>query len=185
MNKQSKKSKKIEKQPEPTRPNSVVGKIWSILIAVITLAGAWILVRPVIHVEPYTRLNPTSPFSERFKVSNDGNFAIHDVYSGCLILEARMTDGKEIHDSVLLDNPYTRTLDAAQSTTIDCDVQRTISFGNAQFTAAEIELTIAFKPPWYYGEKRNSFRFSGQLDSQGNVEWVYSPSPIKMLPKAR
>lgn len=184
MHKQSKKLPKKEKPPEPTILHSVPGKLWSILIAVITLAGAWILVRPVIHVEPYTRLNPTSPFSERFKVSNDGNFAVHDVYSACLILEAKTADGKEIHDSTLQDNPYTKTLDAAHSTTIDCDIERATFRGNMRFISADIELAIIFRPPWYFGQKTNIFRFSGQLNSQGNVEWVYSQNPTKLLPKA-
>ena|ERR1022692_4859007 len=69
-------------------PQTIVGWFWSALLGAISLAGEWAVVKPVVHVEPYIQLDPSSPFSERFKVSNDGLFAIYDVDYSCRVISA-------------------------------------------------------------------------------------------------
>jgi hypothetical protein len=93
------KSKKHPKHPirvwlHSHKPKTLAGWLWSFLAGAITLGGGWVLVKPIVHVDPYLRLNPDSPFSERFKVSNDGTFDINDVGFMCLIVDAESGDTK-------------------------------------------------------------------------------------------
>lgn len=157
------------------KPKTLAGWLWSILAGVITLAGGWTIVRPVLHVDPYVQLDPASPFSERFKVSNDGFFAIYDVDVRCHIIKTVTADGRIVGDVTLVHfGSYRKVIEAATSATIDCPLTSGfIAIPNAKYVSAEIQLIIGFTPSWYPWPKEKTIKFSGQLDSQGSVRWVY------------
>ena len=130
--------------------------------------------RPVVHVDPYLQLNPASPFSERFKVSNDGFFSVYDIDVDCRIVKAVTTRGGTVSNVDLFNyGGYRKVIKAADSTTIDCPLSDFVATPNAKYVSAEIELSLAFTPSWYFWRKEKTVRFMGQLDSQGNVQWVY------------
>src|SRR5580704_17878952 len=51
---------------------TAVRLFWGAIGIAIALLGAWVTLKPNVHVDPYIRLNPSSPFSERFKLTNEG-----------------------------------------------------------------------------------------------------------------
>jgi hypothetical protein len=179
---------KSEKDIQPTKakPHSPPGKqyfsraistakvFWSVIAIGLALLGGWKVLRPVVHVDPYIQLDPTSPFSERFKVSNDGFFSIYDVQVRCIILNAAVTRGGGVENTTVTNYGIDRkVLEAADSTTVDCALDRFVRFPIDKYVSADIEIVISFKPSWYPWHKQKTARFSGQLDTQGNVRWVY------------
>lgn len=170
-----------KRQPHPAqkklhfgKPKTVAGWLWRILIAVITLVGGWALVRPVVHIDPFIQLDPSSPFSERFKVANDGLFAIYDVYFSCHITKAMLYPAGHVTDiGIIGPNKYRKVIEAADSTTIDCPLSQAVAFPGRKYISAEIELKATFRPSWYPWHKEKTSKFSGQLDSQGNVQWLH------------
>src|ERR1700675_5106481 len=85
---------KVELHPPPekqyfSKTISAAKLFWGVIAAIIALLGGWAILKPIVHVDPYIHLNPYSPFSERFKLSNDGYFAIYDVQYNCYLDDAR------------------------------------------------------------------------------------------------
>jgi len=153
---------------------------WSVLLGAITIGGGWVLIRPVVHVSPFLRLNAKLPFSERFEVQNNGYFAMHDIHKACRGVSVNSSGPRggnfETRDNLYLSSETTDLLAAGGSTTTDCPLDRILGlFGleNSVFTTAEIEIIIDFRPSWYPWRKKNSFRFKGQYDSSGSIQWLY------------
>jgi len=145
---------------------------WGVIAAIIALLGGWAILKPIVHVDPYIHLNPSSPFSERFKLSNDGSFAIYDVHYDCILADARTTHGSRVDHMVIVGGDR-GAIEAGQSISIDCPLDSILSI-NDHYISAEIAFDIQFRPTWYFWPKMKEFLFSGQLDSQGNVQWVIS-----------
>jgi hypothetical protein len=150
---------------------TAVRLFWGAIAVAIAVLGAWVILKPNVHVDPYIRLNPSSPFSERFKLSNDGYFGIYDVQYDCTLAWAKTDHGLVVHDA-LIRGRYGASIEAGQSISIDCPLDNVIST-DAHYVSAEITLGIEFRPTWYFWRKRKQTSFSGQLDSQGNVQWIY------------
>jgi hypothetical protein len=148
---------------------------WGAIAVAIALLGAWAILRPVVHVEPYVRLNPSSPFSERFKVSNDGYFTIYDVQYDCILLDAKTVgfEANSLHIVRGNRSNYLGEIGPGYSGTIDCPADEVISGGNNHYVSAKIVLGIEFTPSFDFRRKKRQFQFTGQLDSQGNVQWTY------------
>lgn len=144
----------------------------------LALLGGWSVVRPVVKVDPYLQYDPSNPFSERFRVLNDGLFAIYDVEFKCDVIKATSVVGQkpfgEIdHSSILLTNSYRKVIEAADSTTIDCPLPVAYPGMAAKYNSAEIAFILSFKPEFYPWRKGRVVLFHGQLDSEENVRWVY------------
>jgi hypothetical protein len=163
------------------KPKTLAGWLWSALVVVIGLAGGvagiWAVVKPVVHVDPYIQLDPLTPFSERFKVSNDGYLSIYNIDASCYIGEAKTSAIVGLHGATMLKNILITSrrrqiLEPGNSMTINCPVDQ-IMVLNSKFVSAEIEFIIDFNPSWYFWREHMKVRFSGQLDSQGNVQWTY------------
>jgi hypothetical protein len=174
---------KVEAQPPQgkryfLKTISTAKVFWRVLAAVLALLGGWRILKPVVHVDPYIQLNPDSPFSERFKVSNDGFFPIYDVEFRCVVIKAtavmNQVPAREI-DNVYLTIPtnFRKVIDAAASTTIDCPFDRGVTFPGTKYNSAEIQFTMIFTPSMYFWPKQKDFTFHGSLDSSGNVRWLY------------
>src|SRR4029077_10392840 len=139
------------------------------------LLGGWRILRTDVRVEPYIRLNPNSPFSERFRVLNDGYFSIYDVESDCRVIKAiDMNEGLATEDFMIGVGIYRKEIPAGDSTTIDCPFNRMFAtMPPVPYLSAEIELIVHFRPPWYIWKKRKAVKFTGVSDSQWNVHWTY------------
>lgn len=151
---------------------STTKAFWSVIGIGLSLLGGWAVLKPVVHVDPYIQFDPASPFSERFKVSNDGFFAIYDVQVNCIVQKATLT-GEATVANVRGNAAYLKVLEAPDSTTFDCPLDTWVGFPNRKYISADIEIIIAFRPAWYPWHKHRAVGFHGQLDSQGNVRWVY------------
>ena len=123
------------------------------------------------HVYPYIQLDPDSPFSERFKVSNDGFFSINDVDVRCDILEAKGTKSTVIQ-TILYHYAYRKVLQAGVPMTIDCPLDKITPPGN-KWMSAKIGLVLGFKPDWYLWRIQKSVNFHGEIDSEGKLCWLY------------
>jgi hypothetical protein len=110
--------------------------VWSAFLAVITIAGGWTVVKPVVHVEPYAELDSSSMFSERFKVSNDGYFSVYDVDATCTVLAAQ--SGTIIMNDIFQGvQKYRKELEAGGgSTTIDCPFSNLVTLEGRQWAGA-------------------------------------------------
>jgi hypothetical protein len=159
------------------KPRTLAVLIWSALVGVMALVSFWAgVLRPVIHVDPYTQLNPDSPFSERFHVANDGIFGVNDVTFGCLVINVKREfggGGGVTHESQNLISASPGYIDTLGSSTVDCPYDRAIRSPDLRYLEAEVEIRMQFRPfldPW---NKTSCFRFLGVLDSQKHVEWTY------------
>ena len=157
---------------------STANTFWGAVAIILALLGGYAAVKPVVHVDPYIQLDPDTPFSERFKVSNDGLFAIHDVDFGCSIAKAtflnnQLPAGQVVGIHILLPDNYRKVIEAAGSTTVDCPLSDIVNFAGVKYDSAEIQFTVAFRPTLYPWRKERNVRFHGQLDSQGKVRWLY------------
>jgi hypothetical protein len=154
------------------QPISKVKSVVAFVVVCLAFLGGWAVVRPDVRVEPYIQLDPSSPFSERFKVSNNGYFEIYDVDSSCGIISAN-TDKNQVFKNGLVDSGsgYRNVLGAGDSTTVDCPLSKYVRF-DAKYVSAEIVFFVKYRPSWYMWHKRKMARFSGELDSEGHVQWV-------------
>jgi hypothetical protein len=160
------------------KPTTLAGWFWTVLVGIITLAGGWTFVRPVVHVEPYVQLNPGSPFTERFKVSNDGNLDINDLKFECFIsLRSETNSVKDLrawNNLLDADPPYVKTIVASGTTTIGCPIDRMLGIENEkQYHAAELTFSVKFTPSMYPWKKQACFGFVGVLDVQNKAQWTY------------
>jgi hypothetical protein len=168
-------------QPEKThffRTRSTAKIFWKVVVAAISLLGAWQIVKPIIHIEPYLQLDPSNPFSERFRISNDGFFAIHDVTFDCILdratfLKDGLPEGELSAFHLAGINSYRKIIEAADSTTTDCPLNTFIGLPGTKYNSANIQLNVGFNLAYYPWRKKRSAAFVGQLDSEGNVRWVY------------
>jgi hypothetical protein len=142
------------------------------VLAGLSFVGAWAILRPAVRIDPYVQLDPTYPFSERFKVGNEGYFSVHDVEVSCQVIKA-MTRGHVQLDSISLHAEYRPALESGESTTIDCPLKGAIGIANDSYVSAEIQFSMSFQPFGYLWRKQKFVYFFGQLDSQGNVQWTY------------
>jgi hypothetical protein len=156
------------------RTMSMAKVFWSAIAVGLSLLGGWSVIRPVVRVQPYIQLDPSSPFSERFELSNDGLFAIHDVESSCQVIYANTVNHQWVKDVTFPSHrSYSKTIEAADSTSIDCPVSTFVNVGQSQYVEARIEFKLEFTPSWYLWKKTKTVLFDGQLDSQGSVKWIY------------
>jgi len=165
---------------------TLAGWFWSAFAGLIVLAGGWTIVNPVVHLDPYNRLNPDSPFSERFRVSNDGNFDIDDVSFRCLVVNAssEYNNSQNTQTNNLFDADVAATISAHGSTTVDCPVEQFLGYDatHLHYTAAEMEFRMRFRPTLYWWQKP-CFRFIGVLNSQQQVEWTYENNKCSDISK--
>ena len=154
----------------------------------LALGGGWDLVRPVLHVDPYISLNPDSPFSERFHISNDGHFKIRDATFGCLVIRTKSQSESIMklltaYNQIEAHPGYVNTIIASGGTTIDCPFDRALNTGaNMRYAEAEMEFRVRFSPTFYFWRRESCFRFLGVLNDQGRVEWTYENDECSKLP---
>lgn len=154
-------------------PKTVVGWAWSAFLALITIAGGWTIVRPVVHVDPYLEMDSSSPFSERFKVSNDGYFPIYDVDATCTILDAQIGRMRfsDIHHEARI---YSKELEGGGGgITIDCPFSNMVSAPGKQWVGVDIGFFVMFRPSWHISRAEKYVTFSGRPDSEGKIKWMY------------
>jgi hypothetical protein len=147
--------------------------VWSAFLAVITIAGGWTVVKPVVHVEPYAELDSSSMFSERFKVSNDGYFSVYDVDAICTVLAAQ--SGTIIMNDIFQGvQKYRKELEAGGgSTTIDCPFSNLVTLEGRQWAGADIGFSVMYRPSWHFKRAEKYVTFSARRDSEGKVKWLY------------
>jgi hypothetical protein len=174
-------------RPKPTAPEPLPPKkwwlrwapktvdwVWSAFLAVIAIAGGWTIVKkPVVRVDPYLELDSSSPFSERFKVSNEGYFSIYDVDATCTILDAqvgRMRFSDIYHEA----KKYSRELEGGGgSTTVDCPFSNMVSAAGKQWAGVDIGFSVMYRPSWHISRAEKYVTFSGRPDSEGKIKWMY------------
>jgi hypothetical protein len=144
-----------------------------------------------VKVDPYVRLNPDFPFSERFRVSNDGNFDINDASFTCLIIDSVSDTAsmKGIHeqDNLADAHPHdVKTISADGSATIDCPWDRVFYVNQTRhYSKVEMEFRMSFRPSLYIWFKQSCFRFLGVLNTQAQVEWTYESGECFDISKSR
>jgi hypothetical protein len=170
-----------EKPPEkpPLRRTVSAGKAFlSTLLAVATLIGGWAVIKPSVHVAPYLRLDPKSSFSESFEITNNGYFAIYGVQKSCrgITVNGKTPSGLTIEtgDNLVFDDDLTDIIQSGGSTTTACHMNRLLPiFPKVEYSKAEIEIIVNFRPSWYLWRKEQRTRFLGRLDSVGQIQWTY------------
>jgi hypothetical protein len=148
---------------------------WWLLGAAITIGGGWATFRPKILVEPYLTLNPGDAFSERFRVSNQGLFAVYDVDSKCFVQESKTEVYRFQIDNITVPTgtAFRKTLEADQSFTIDCPMNSYVAVQGDRFGKTEIYLIVKLVPSWWFLSQTKLFRFIGERDTNGEFKWTY------------
>jgi len=159
------------------RTLSVLKVLGSGSLALIAVVGGWALLKPNVQIDPYVQLNPDSPFSERWKITNANQlFDIYDVSLGCDVVNAR-TEGQvrgSVTESIVASStPYIKKIAAGTSATADCPLDRLIKVTNSRYVGGQINLVVRFTPALYLKQKAKSVQFTGQVDNQGRMQWTY------------
>jgi hypothetical protein len=172
-----KQASKFKWHKKPTHFFSKVKSVsrwaWALVVAMAVIIGLWVEGRPVLHVDPFREFDPATPFSERFKVSNDGNLEIHNVKFYCHTVNVVAA-----LDQSFIDNQFDAqpsridTLTAPGSTTIYCPFEESVA-NNGHYTQAQIAFRITFHHLMYPWGTQRCFQFLGVLDSDNRVQWTY------------
>lgn len=143
----------------------------------VALIGLWAVIRPVLHVDPFREFDPATPFSERFKVSNDGNFGVYKLQFICVVDSVVVRGLKDVKyfNNFIDAVPYlVDEIPASGNTTIYCPLDRAIyTPGGVNYDQATMTFEIRFRDILHPWGTKTCFRFVGLLDSENKMQWTY------------
>jgi hypothetical protein len=166
---------KWHKKPVPlfSKIKSGSHRVWGWVVAMAVVIGLWAICRPILHVDPFREFDPATPFSERFKVSNDGNLAVYNVKFYCHTVNVVAALNQSFTDNQLDAQPSRiDTLTAPGSTTIYCPFEEAVA-NNGHYTQTQIAFRITFHHLMYPWGTQRCYQFLGVLDSDNRVQWIY------------
>jgi hypothetical protein len=172
---------------QTANPKSTLSRLQSVLHLISRYAGwifglvgtvsamlAFLVFRPNIKVEPTSTMNSSDPFSEEFRVINDGAFEITQVHYACAI--TFIDSGQPDADTVFNESnpvmvpiaPHVNAIERNGSSTAECDFFA--RFG-PELKRVRIEMVVFYKSLLFQGFVTQ--KFSATRDSQGNVVWTH------------
>ena len=170
---------KWHKKPVPfgSKVKNASRRVWTWVVSaavVIGLWASWVEFKPSLHTEPFRQLNPASPFSEAFTVSNDGKLAVYNLKFYCHIIAAHK--GTAIYEDNQMDAEPSKlsTILSSGSTTIYCPIERATGNDSPdKYTRAQITFRVTFQHLLHPWGTQDCFQFLGVLDSDNRVQWTH------------
>lgn len=158
---------------------------WNVIVACSVLLGiCWgvLQFRQHISVDPYVSYDASDSFRQRFTITNDGPFAIHDFHYVCSIMRIQTDDPENDRTfnqtiTVMLPPTYpNRSLEQKEKIGTDCDF--ILKLGQ-DLKSADVAIYVFYKLyPWPLEIRTLSHRFSSKRDASGRFVWDYGSSEL-------
>lgn len=152
-------------------------KALSVALAAAGLLGlaAYPTAFPKVSITPSTLRDESDPLSFPFVVINDGEMAMEDVRIDCIPI--KLGDSMTFQNLVLGLERVPRLSGRGGKHTEMCGGSFNV-FGPAPYaTTGVIDITVSYKPSWYFTRLQKRFRFISSLNSQKTVEWMEQAIP--------
>ncbi|HEV8157567.1 MAG TPA: hypothetical protein VGP58_00940 [Pyrinomonadaceae bacterium] len=150
---------------------SVLGKAAIVSISVIFGIIAVVQLSPRVSVFSNESLDPLTPFSSPFIVSNDGFFPIYDVKFQCDLTNVGATNNIKISDFSTQENANTiSVIKPADKETTQC-ARGLFAPASGQFEKADVSIVLSFQAYWIPSSQTKKFRFVTQKDKSGQLHW--------------
>jgi hypothetical protein len=152
--------------------------LWS-AIGVIATTTAFSLFWPSVTIEPKDFLDQSNAFSAPFEVTNDSNFAIHAVTTGCTVMSANFGE-LTASDNRIEYGQAVPQLRKGERDTLWCPLTPTfIRTGpNVKpLDAADLIVRVEFRPSFWPTRTMVSRRFTTTKDVDGKLRWMSRPAP--------
>jgi hypothetical protein len=152
-------------------PASLFWKFVVVLSVIVGLIAALLTFLPRLSMSSSESLDPSTPFSTPFVVSNDGLLSINDVTCYCLIRRVVIADRGDItvsNNIVYSDSLPVPNLAPGEKTTVSCPP---LLPSEPRITRADMDIVLRFRPyglPWY---REKAFRFTTEIASDKRLHW--------------
>ena len=145
---------------------------------------------PVLHVDPFREFNPATPFSEGFKVSNDGKLDLYNLKFYCHTIHVKVGTNNFYGSNQLDAQPWkVRTIPASGNITIYCPLESSIysdDHGQTKYAKTQIGFRVRFQHLLHPWGTQTCFQFLGVPDYTDTLQWTYlnndCPTDIKDYP---
>ena len=197
MSAHKKQSSKFKWHPKPvpfsTKVRSALSRVWVWVVSAGVLLGFWAVwaeAAPVLHVDPFREFNPATPFSEGFKVSNDGKLDLYNLKFYCHTIHVKVGTNNFYGSNQLDAQPWkVRTIPASGNITIYCPLESSIysdDHGQTKYAKTQIGFRVRFQHLLHPWGTQTCFQFLGVPDYTDTLQWTYlnndCPTDIKDYP---
>jgi len=151
-------------------------KLYGAIVGFFALLALTYELWPVVSTEPYLYLDPRTPFSARFNITNESPYSLQNITHQCLLnnieseshITIEQAEGKDTFS-----HPVSR-IGARQKISVTCAFP--IEIGH--LTKAEIDFQVFYSLPHFpYWQITKDTCFHGEPDIQKNLQWTYSTCP--------
>jgi hypothetical protein len=152
--------------------------LWSIVVAVTTLAGLLIF-RPSVAVDPQELLNPSNAFTALIEITNNSAFAIHNTTVECLLGSAAVGGIVVLRNNRFVGRDFIRVIDPEESVTVHCPVlgkpgetPTSVVGTELPLQSADLTIIVGFRPSFWPVRTRINRRFVTAANSDGTLRWI-------------
>jgi hypothetical protein len=151
-------------------PLRTLKRLWGIVVAVGVVVGLIAFFKPDVVITPQPALDPHDPFSALLVVTNNGALAIEDGQSLCHVRYMEDRNRNSFSNANRFESSQNfAELSSKDSTTIKCLIPVD---NDTQWTKADIELWISFRPSFWPGRMIKRSRFVAIHDINAGVRWT-------------
>jgi hypothetical protein len=167
--------------PAPERPRWRIAKVFLFLVGVPGIVVGILSLLPRASVSPNDPLDPSTPFSSPFVVSNDGYAELYDVTFYCTPVRIETTghqiiasnDKPGAESGVQDTSVKVGTLGRDGQTSVYCPIPFFFR-GLDPIAAAHIRITLSFRPEWLFWRRTISSDFVLARDHSGQPRWLHT-----------
>jgi hypothetical protein len=150
-------------------------KLGGALLTAITL---WAICRPILHVDPFREFDPATPFSEAFRLSNDGNLPLYNLRFYCHTINVQVGINNNFMGPNQTDAypPRVGTIPASGNITIYCPLESSIyvwDHGQPKYIQTQIAFRVRFRHLLHLLGTQACFQFLGVPDYNHKLQWTY------------
>jgi hypothetical protein len=147
-------------------------KIVGWILGILTVAGFFLNYIPKLSVDTSGSLRPQDPMGTVFYLSNDGLFAVHDVFANCYFV--RIEGAVDLYNfKIALPSSRAKILSPGHKMTLPC--AHAVASEAGAVTNAEITLLVDYRPDWIWWHKHTEFPMRAEKIENGTWLWKYIP----------
>jgi hypothetical protein len=155
------------------------GQLWKVILGLTTLGGFgfWQL-WPRVDIEPYTSLDPHSPFAQQFSVQNNSLYPLKNVQPRCRIDKIRSQGRPNLamdNSTVIFPKERVESLSSSAKTTATCDLNSVfLRPEGSQYTDLKIAIQVDYSLPLPIHTRRCwEANFLGKRGVGNSYIWTY------------
>jgi len=147
--------------------------VWAVIVAITVIVGLVGVVElyPRVSVSSNESLDPSTPFSSPFIVSNEGLLSIYDVEFQCDIKNVEATNNIKLGGfSTMRPVKVIPIINPAGKETTQC-ARNSFAPASGKFENADISIVVNFRLFWIPLSLTRKFRFVTEKDKSGQLHW--------------